>query len=247
MPEAQGATLNIGREIMRTTSRLTSGVCILLWLTGCASNQPSTSAATTSPAQSRPKASVYHALVEVVNDANVRQTVPGDRSSYSLSFPVIAGSVIGKPGNTDLVALTAQIGDNLRLSEATLLNGLQSAATTIDPDHAAHGLVVDPADTRFARLATMGSSKSIIETVDSALFVDPSTRVAVVLLYFDRPCRVSGTVNMGQSRQATYDIVIPNAGLHWAYVQKPTADTYHFERADIEPRTVVLGLRMRSQ
>jgi hypothetical protein len=208
--------------------------CVLAALAGCGSR----------PAH-EPRATTYHALVEVVNDANVRQSVPGNRSTYRFRFLVIPGAVFGNPGRTDVLTLTAKIGDNVVLSESTLLDGMQPLAATIDPAMSGGGLLVEPAETRFARLATLGNVASGTETVAGTVFVDPSTRAAVALVYFDRPCRMSGTVGVGASRKAVYDVTIPTAGLHWLYIGKPEPDVYRVELADIEPHTIVLGVRLR--
>lgn len=77
--------------------------------------------------------------------------------------------------------------------------------------------VVDPPDTRFVRLVLRAGDSPFPLTEYEAGFVESATRDQFVLLYVDRPCRISGDIEAGDGVYR-HDIRLDTAGLHWLQI-----------------------------
>lgn len=107
------------------------------------------------------------------------------------------------------------------------------------------GLAATPADCRIARLQ-LGLYDSLHYPMAATVgLVDSAEQVA--LLYTDRPCRISGAIDL--QRSATFvdldpalrarfagryehDIDLPGAGLHWMRIQRDGPGSFSVRRTD---------------
>lgn len=78
---------------------------------------------------------------------------------------------------------------------------------------------VEPADSKFARLVLSAGNPFLYPYDErNAGFIDGKTGNHFALVYVDRPCRITGTIqaNDGAFR---HDLALDKAGLHWVRVQ----------------------------
>jgi hypothetical protein len=152
-------------------------------------------------------------FVDVSGDAISTKVRPVNATAILGAIP---GGVFGVPHyslQTNRVGKILTLPINLSDLQITLNE--QSATLTDDAETA--GWRIDPTDTRFARVATTitheGSSGLAIGFVDSA------SKSTLLLVFFDRPCRLTGTV-LGQPREGqrtsyVIDVIVEQPGLNW--------------------------------
>ncbi len=105
---------------------------------------------------------------------------------------------------------------------------------------AASGFTITPSDARLARVATGVLSQEALWRSASTGLAESSTKKVLTLVYFDRPCRLSGTVSAsGGARTDDYDVVIEKAGLHLLETTKVTDSHWEIRRAPATARAVV--------
>jgi hypothetical protein len=129
---------------------------------------------------------------------------------------VIPGGVFGAP---DYSLQTERLGKipALPINLSDLQVALNEQSSTLTKDAETAGWKIDPADTRLARVAT-----TITHEGTSGLmvgFVDSASKGNLLLVFFDRPCRVTGTVLVqpreDQTTTFVIDVDIEQAGLNW--------------------------------
>jgi hypothetical protein len=133
---------------------------------------------------------IIHAqLVFLSADLKTERT-PLDRAGFRLFFPYIAGDIYGAPTTGDFINPTLEADYHftidLNRSHPALLASLEPT------DFSVAYLHIEPADARVARLAPMVLQADGIDPVGRTEWVDGDTRRTVMLLYFDRPARISG-------------------------------------------------------
>jgi hypothetical protein len=132
---------------------------------------------------------IHSQLVFLSADLKTERT-PLDRAGFRLFFPYIAGDIYGSPTTGDFINPTLEADYHftidLNRSHEALLASLQPT------DFSVAYLHIEPADARVARLAPMVLQADGIEPVGRTEWVDGDTRRTVMLLYFDRPARISG-------------------------------------------------------
>lgn len=148
--------------------------------------------------------------------------------SLVAAFPVITGAVWGPPDTEPLVFAPAPFGATMTLPLKELEQKIRPIASPATPQSLEAGLVVQPEDTRLARVGTFFADKEQERYVFGAGFVDENTGDFLVLVYFDRPCTLSGTVT-GQELPTHYQVQVPAAGLHWLRTRKIDGTRYEVE------------------
>lgn len=154
-------------------------------------------------------------LIEIrFEDKNGDRVSVGNRpTDSSLVLGAIAGSIGGNASQTLQVVRIGTLP-----SVQINLNALETAAAeNAKPQVASFvqtGLHIDPVDTRFLRVSTLLASPG-----DSYVgFIDPESKNELLLMYFDRPCRVTGVAAGevdGEMLTLTYDVTVKTAGLVW--------------------------------
>jgi hypothetical protein len=125
------------------------------------------------------------------------------------------------------------------------------SATGLTSAAAAAGLALVPSDARLLRVATVLLSNDPQWHSAATNLADSLTKKTLVLVYFDRPCRLSGAVithpSGGGTRTDDYDVVIEKAGLNWLETTKVGEDSHLKVRhapASVRP---VLTVRSRQK
>jgi hypothetical protein len=104
-------------------------------------------------------------------------------------------------------------------------------------------LQISPQGTRFARIATGVSFRTNRTVLQRVGFVDAETGEALLLLYFDRPCRLTGTRVLAPtpSRGALtvdYDLKVETAGLVWM-TAKQDGQLHKIASVAVAPRPIL--------
>ena len=214
------------------------GALLALVLAGCAGPQVPVRDAD----RARPEDRVLRSRIEfvdrafrVVPDAIVEQP-PGERTTYrhigfddplELSFHAVPGRLAGWSERFFRIWLKrrhAWLEAGTQGDFAFSLAAIEGLLATRAAAHAAHpgdgDFRVEPADTRFVRLTLSAGSPYLYPYGDrEAGFVERDTREQFVLLYVDRPCRISGGIrtNDGEYR---HELAFDRAGLHWLHVRR---------------------------
>jgi hypothetical protein len=132
---------------------------------------------------------IHSQLVFLSADLKTERT-PLDRAGFRLFFPYIAGDIYGSPTTGDFINPALEpdyhFTIDLNRSHQALLASLQPT------DFSVAYLHIEPADARVARLAPVVLQADGIDPVGRTEWVDGDTRRTVMLLYFDRPARISG-------------------------------------------------------
>lgn len=107
------------------------------------------------------------------------------------------------------------------------LNRLQEVgkqATRINAYAVKFGWKIDPVETRFTRISTTFDYISSPTTVKKVGFFDLAANDVLLLVYFDRPCHLTGTINLPPGRsdftQYVFDVTIDKAGFSWLAIHK---------------------------
>lgn len=119
------------------------------------------------------------------------------------------------------------------------------------------GLAVQPADTRISRLL-LGVWDSLQYPMAAVTGLrDDSTGEQVLLLYTDRPSRITGRINLSQtgtfvdrdpvtranfSGVFAHDVVLPQAGLHWLRIRPEGPGRFQVSRTEAPSRVSVFVL-----
>src|SRR4029077_10805246 len=129
------------------------------------------------------------------------------------------GAIPGKFGGTggkNFASLRIGREESVRLNLDELSVKVSSQAAELD---ASPSLQIRPQGARFARVATGVWFAAKRPVTLSVGFIDSETGHSLTLLYFDRPCRLSGTVFVATPGREPltddYDIDVESAGFVW--------------------------------
>lgn len=119
-------------------------------------------------------------------------------------------------------------------------------ATRMTVDAAAYGYKMIPEETRFTRIGTSFSYDGPRRAGLRIRFADSESKNTLELVFFDRPCRITGTIRKPgkDAIEQIVDVTIDKAGLTWLELEhsRNGADTYDvFRRAPegLQPLFVV--------
>lgn len=164
-------------------------------------------------------------------------------SEVSLEFSLVQGTINGPPSGGALpsVAVAADFA-----FELTLPAPIEAARARFDSKL----LLIEPADTRIARLATFHHYPEYGRFRGGGGFVDADSGDPLVLVYFSQPARVHGATRDPTGRYV-YDVSVDAAGWSWLIMRRHGADTflvsnYPGEVEDIELAVLLPHARARS-
>ena len=128
----------------------------------------------------------------------------------------------------------------INLSEIQI--GLSRQSATIS-SAAAAGWKIEPAETRFTRLATTIVSSDTDRGPFLIGFRDSVSKKSLVLVFFDRPCRLTGTAeNQGPSGEIVenrIDVTVKKAGLNWLEATEKGTTTYITNATAVAPSKLI--------
>ena len=156
-----------------------------------------------------------------------------------LSMPLITGDYLGYPNTPPIFVQKITVGSQVTLNIDEQLETIAKLSAPISKEAEVAGLVVSPKQTRFARFASLASqADDVNKGVGSGKFQGEQADESLLMMYFDRPCKLSG-VSRGSSSRTAFDVEIPKAGI---YFIKLTPGGWNFRRATLSPAPTVLTL-----
>jgi hypothetical protein len=133
-------------------------------------------------------------------------------------FGAIPGEIFGKirePLQSEAIGSVPIT--SIDLNEFVSAFGRQAATMTAVA--VATGWQIAPAETRFARIATGASYEGIRQGSALISLRDSESKNTLLLVFFDRPCRLTGAVldasDGGTVTRYSIDVKIEKAGLNW--------------------------------
>ena len=181
---------------------------------------------------------VLHTQVKFLSPDFQVVSNPLPRSAYRLFFPYIAGDLYGSATTGDFIhpTLNADLTFDIDFGRAQqdLMRELQPTEFSLDY------LKIDPAEARIARLAPLALQPDGIEQVASADWIDGTTHERLMLVYVDRPCRITGALAR-KDYTVRYNVRAAAAGYIW--IARHQTDDGELMYTEVEkPETVYLAL-----
>jgi hypothetical protein len=149
-----------------------------------------------------------------------------------VTFGAISGTMLGSaPGPKLAVPIDLGPALSIDMNELQTYMRQHSATLTATPGLTST-LQIDPIDTRFARVAHFVRYESAPRAPGPTRFVDSGSKDNLLLVYFDRPCHLTGTLTYGGAEPGSreYDVVIEHAGLNWLAATKKGLGDYSIVR-----------------
>jgi hypothetical protein len=133
----------------------------------------------------------------------------------------IPGTIFGDP-QAPFVRVSLDADHSLSI-DLNRLDELGKQASPINSYAVEFGWKIDPMETRFSRVSTTFDHISQPD-VKRVGFFDLGANDALLLVYFDRPCHLTGTISLPPGRsdfsQYVFDVIIENAGFSWLAIHK---------------------------
>jgi hypothetical protein len=111
-----------------------------------------------------------------------------------------------------------------------LLIGLTGCTTVGQFSGAASGWKIAPADTRLIRVATNLNYEAPHRQLPMTKFVDLQSDRLLMLVYFDRPCQLTGAIAERAGSHDEVDVTVGEAGLHWLEATGGASELTHVVR-----------------
>jgi hypothetical protein len=163
---------------------------------------------------------------------------PPAPNTYRLVFPFIAGDLYGPATTGDFIHPTvgADLSFEIDLgkAQADLTRSLAPTEFSLEYLH------IDPMNARIARLAPLALQPDGIEQVATADWIDATTHERLMLVYFDRPARITGAL-VRDTFTVSYNVRANMAGYVWI-ARRQTEDGEQMYTEVEKPESVVLAL-----
>jgi hypothetical protein len=208
-------------------SRLLFVVIALASLGGCAKGEPEAH-----------RGWVLHSRIEFFSPdlQVVREPLP--HNAFRLFFPFIAGDLYGPATTGDLMHPEVNADYSFEIDfgrvQQDLVRSLQPTEFSLDY------LKIDPPDARIARLAPLALQPDGIEQVAVTDWINAATRERLMLVYFDRPSRITGTLARDEYT-IRYNVRATAPGYVWI-ARRQTDDGEQMYTEVEKPENVILAL-----
>jgi hypothetical protein len=186
--------------------------------------------------------SIEPRFVDAKGDPVAIEDRPGD---VSLALGAIAGSIGGIPDRTLQVVRISKLSA-IEINLGTFEAAVGQQAVTMTAAAAASGLRIDPVDTRFARASTLLNHSGALRGPLVVEFADKDSKNVLILMYFDRPCHLTGTKEIadrtrgGEKPTLVYDVIVEKPGLSWLVRTAEGASGFRMHAADEPVRPILV-------
>jgi hypothetical protein len=175
-------------------------------------------------------------------DANGGAAPASDRPDHAqLGIGAIDGAISGMPTRNFRV-LDLNAAEDITVAPKDMAKALAHEAATLTPTALQSGLRITPADARIARASTVLISQLKVPLVTG--FFDSASRNGLFLVFFDRPCRLSGTVSTKEPwttpSEYVWDVDVPKAGAEWLEVRQTGTARYEVKRMTRPPSPMIV-------
>lgn len=169
--------------------------------------------------------------VEYLDENGARVSPEFQPKSLLLEFPYIPGQVFGSTSDEPVFIVPVSVGSTVTVKLVAEEAGLKEVAAPLRPGADTRGLTVTPENARFARMGTFPHDARNYAMIGGGGFLDPATRDALILMYFDRACTLSGVIAL-DSGEARHSIDVPGAGFYWIRAVKLDNNDFVLSRAE---------------
>jgi hypothetical protein len=130
----------------------------------------------------------------------------------------IPGTIFGNP-QAPFISVATDADQSFSV-DLDRLRVLSDRATTINDLGLALGGKISPSETRFIRVATDFEYVGSPTAAHRIGFFDLATNDSLLLVFFDRPCHLTGIANLpprpeGEITKYVFDVTIDQAGFNW--------------------------------
>ncbi len=209
-------------------------VCVLLgiyFMTACSS----------APIVQQRSLSLLESSVEYVGPKNIGLDPSQYPADVILLFPYISGGIFGSPQSDPLFAIKLNTQhQTFTLDLISKLEELNQNAKPLNDNWRTLGMNIVPAETHIARIGTFPFS-STGDSIGGGGFIDPSDRQSAILVYVDRPCQITGDMQL-DAEEYTHNIALPSAGFHWLKIIETSPDNYYLQY--VEPRNMLFSIHI---
>jgi hypothetical protein len=158
--------------------------------------------------------------------------------SFRLSSPYVIGDLYGAPGTGDFVQASVasdySFVMDLNQGHASLLRSLEPTQFSLSYLHIA------PKEARIARLAPAVLQADGIDPIGTAQWLDRASSRALLLVYVDRPARITGQV-LARGVPVRYDVKVEAAGYVWIAMRSQPGGGLDYE-AVAPPKELLLAV-----
>ena len=159
--------------------------------------------------------------------------------TVSLRIRLIPGSTFGEVTSLPIASITAGIGETMTLDLEQMRVEVERSATTLTAEATQAGLSITPAATRIARLGTFVYDAKTQKGMSSS-FRDGARGDALNLVYFDQPCKLTGTRNQ-RGVKGIYSVEVKAAGFHLLRATQEKPNGIRITASSL-PQSVYLGI-----
>jgi len=242
MSDERISSISSGRRATRRCAIVTA--FLTAFAGGCTTPRPPPIAATDTILRPSPKSESDLVLVEAkfIDIKGDPVSVDNRPANLSLTLGIIPGAIAGKPSRTLQVVRIAKLSE-IQINLGTFEAAIIKQAAPMTAAFADSGLRIDPVDTRFARASTLLNYSGVLPGDLFVEFADQESKNPLTLVYFDRPCRLTGakTIANTGSEMLTlvYDVTVEKPGLNWL-VRSPKGSNGFVVRTATEPTRKML-------
>jgi hypothetical protein len=181
---------------------------------------------------------VLHSQVKFFSADFQVASQPLPRSAFRLLFSYIAGDIYGPVTTPDLIHPI--LNDDLSF-DIDFGSVQQDLNRELQPtEFRLEFLKIEPAEARIARLTPLVLQPDGIDPVATADWIDGVTHQQLMLVYVDRPCRITGALARNDYT-VRYSVRAAAAGYIWI-AGRQTQDGQHLYTEVAQPATVYLAL-----
>jgi hypothetical protein len=209
------------------TGKLFVVIAAVSTLAGCAKSEPEGH-----------HAWVLHSKIEfLASDLQVaREPLP--HNAFRLFFPFIAGDLYGSATTGDFIHPVVNPDYSFEIDfgriQTDLARSLQPTEFSLDY------LKIEPPNARIARLAPLALQPDGIEQVAVTDWINAATRERLMLVYFDRPSRITGSL-VRDEYTIRYNVRATAPGYIWI-ARRQTDDGEQMYTEVEKPENVILAL-----
>jgi hypothetical protein len=185
-----------------------------------------------------PQGWVLHARIQFFSPDLQAVAEPRPSNTFRLFFPYICGDLYGPATTGDFIQPVIQPDNTFEIDfgrvQQDLTRSLEPTEFSLDY------LKIDPANARIARLAPLALQPDGIEQVATTDWIDASTHERLMLVYFDRPARITGAL-IRNDYTILYNVRATAPGYIWV-ARRKTEDGEQMYTEVQKPEAVILAL-----
>jgi hypothetical protein len=180
---------------------------------------------------------VLHSQVKFFSADFQVASQPLPASAFRLVFPYVAGDLYGPATTGDLIhpTLNADLSFDIDFGRVQKDLNLELQPTEFRLEY----LKIEPSTARIARLTPLALQPDGIEQVATADWIDGVSHQPLMLVYVDRPCRITGALARNDYT-VQYNVRAAAAGYIW--IAGRQQDGQHLYTEVAQPATVYLAL-----